>query len=98
MIDSLRAFQSRGFGRAHLSWDLRPVLKLIISRLLQGVLVLVFVSALTFALLAAAGGDALTALRNDPLVSERTLEEQRRIYGLDRPIHVRYARWLIGVA
>jgi peptide/nickel transport system permease protein len=53
---------------------------------------------LTFALLAAAGGDALTTLRNDPLVTERTLAEQRHVYGLDQPLAVRYARWLAGLA
>jgi peptide/nickel transport system permease protein len=52
---------------------------------------------LTFALLAAAGGDALTALRNDPLVTERTIEEQRHIYGLDQPLAIRYTRWLAGL-
>jgi peptide/nickel transport system permease protein len=74
------------------------VLKLILSRSLQGILVLLVVSVLTFSLLAAAGGDALTALRNDPLVTERTLEEQRHIYGLDQPLAVRYARWLGSLA
>ncbi len=74
------------------------MLKLILSRLLQGILVLLVVSMLTFALLAAAGGDALTTLRNDPLVSDRTLEEQRRVYGLDQPLTVRYVRWLGGIA
>jgi peptide/nickel transport system permease protein len=74
------------------------LLKLIISRLLQGVLVLLVVSILTFALLAAAGGDALTTLRTDPSVSEETIEKQRRIYGLDQPLAVRYVRWLKGAA
>jgi peptide/nickel transport system permease protein len=74
------------------------VLKLILSRLLQGVLVLLVVSVVTFALLAAAGGDALTALRNDPSVREETIERQRRIYGLDQPLAVRYVRWLAGAA
>jgi peptide/nickel transport system permease protein len=74
------------------------VLKLILSRSLQGVFVLLVVSMLTFALLAAAGGDALTTLRNDPLVTERALSEQRHIYGLDQPLAVRYARWLTGLA
>lgn len=78
--------------------EVAPVLKLILSRLLQGLLVLLVVSALTFALLAAAGGDALTSLRNDPLVSEKTLEEQRRVYGLDQPLPTRYVRWLAGLA
>jgi peptide/nickel transport system permease protein len=70
------------------------MLKLIFGRLLQGLIVLLIVSALTFALLAAAGGDALTALQSDPLVSEQTIMELRRTYGLDRPLHVRYLRWL----
>jgi peptide/nickel transport system permease protein len=74
------------------------VLKLILSRSLQGILVLLVVSMLTFALLAAAGGDALTTLRNDPLVTERSLAEQRHVYGLDQPLAVRYARWLSGLA
>jgi peptide/nickel transport system permease protein len=52
---------------------------------------------LTFALLAAAGGDALTTLRNDPLVTERALSEQRHVYGLDQPLAVRYGRWLAGL-
>lgn len=73
------------------------MLKLILSRSLQGILVLLVASMLTFALLAAAGGDALTALRNDPLVTERTIEEQRHIYGLDQPLAIRYTRWLAGL-
>jgi peptide/nickel transport system permease protein len=70
------------------------MLKLIFGRLLQGLLVLLIVSALTFSLLATAGGDALTALRSDPLVSEQAIGELSRTYGLDRPLHVRYLRWL----
>jgi peptide/nickel transport system permease protein len=70
------------------------ILKLIFGRLLQGLLVLLLVSALTFTLLATAGGDALTALRSDPLVSEQSINELRRTYGLDRPLHVRYLSWL----
>lgn len=72
--------------------------KLVLSRLLQGVVVLLIVSALVFALLAAAGGDALTALGGDPLVREETIEALRRVYGLDQPLPVRYARWLAGLA
>ena len=72
--------------------------KLIVSRTLQGIIVLFVVSALTFALLAAAGSDALTAMLDDPLTSEQTLTQLRQIYGLDQPLAVRYGRWLGGVA
>ncbi|HEX8141471.1 MAG TPA: ABC transporter permease [Pyrinomonadaceae bacterium] len=70
------------------------MLKLIFGRLLQGLLVLLIVSALTFALLASAGGDALTALRSDPLISEQAIAELRHTYGLDQPLHTRYLRWV----
>lgn len=73
------------------------MLRIIVHRLLQGVLVILIVSALTFALLAAAGGDALSSLSSDPLVSEATLAALRRTYGLDEPLPVRYWRWLSGV-
>ena len=74
------------------------MLKLILSRLLQGVVVLLVVSALTFWLLAAAGGDALTALSAEPMVSQTALAELRRVYGLDQPLIVRYLRWLTDAA
>jgi peptide/nickel transport system permease protein len=70
------------------------VLKLIISRLLQGVVVLLVVSALTFWLLAAAGGDALTTLASEPLVSQTAVAELRHVYGLDQPLALRYLHWL----
>ncbi|HKR01595.1 MAG TPA: ABC transporter permease [Pyrinomonadaceae bacterium] len=105
MLDNLRTILqpsellvARLTSSARFSEGPRGVLKLILSRLFQGIIVLLVVSVLTFALLAAAGGDALTSLRNDPSVSEETIEQQRRIYGLDQPLAVRYVRWLSGVA
>lgn len=74
------------------------MLKLIFGRLLQGLVVLLIVSALTFTLLAKAGGDALSVLRSDPLVPEQVISELRHAYGLDRPLHVRYLSWLGEVA
>jgi peptide/nickel transport system permease protein len=74
------------------------VLKLILSRALQGVLVLVVVSALTFALLAAAGGDALGELASEGGASEAALAELRRVYGLDQTFATRYFYWLVNLA
>lgn len=71
--------------------------KLIISRLLQGLVVLFIVSVLIFALLAITGVDALSGIENDQQVSEETIRELRRIYGLDQPLPVRYVRWVNGV-
>jgi peptide/nickel transport system permease protein len=75
---------------------LGDVLKLIAGKLIQGMLMVLIVSAVTFALLGAAGGDALTTLRDNPQISEATIENLRRVYGLDRPLPVRFARWFGG--
>ena len=73
------------------------MLNLILSRVLQGGFVLLIISALCFVLLAAAGGDALTALQGDPRLSEEAINSLRHVYGLDKPLTVRYTRWLAGV-
>jgi peptide/nickel transport system permease protein len=74
------------------------LLRIIVYRLLQGIVVILIVSAMTFGLLAAAGGDALASLSSDPLVSEETIRALRHTYGLDQPLPVRYGRWLAGIA
>ncbi len=73
-------------------------MKLLWHRLGQGALVLLVVSLLTFGLLSAAGGDALTTLQEDPRVSPQTIADMRRVYGLDQPWPVRYGRWVNGLA
>lgn len=57
---------------------------------------LLAVSAIAFGLLSSAGGDALTALRENPQVSEETIDRLRRVYGLDQPLAIRYSSWLAG--
>lgn len=74
------------------------MLKLLIRKLIQGALMLFIVSAITFALLSTAGGDALSALQDNPQISERTIENLRKVYGLDRPLIVRYGSWLGNAA
>ena len=54
------------------------------------------VSMVAFALLSLAGGDALTSLSDNPQISDETIEDLRRVYGLDRPLPVRYFSWLGG--
>ncbi len=73
------------------------MLKLIFSRLLQGVLVLLIISFLIFTLLARAGGDAVGALDN-PISSEETRQTLRRLEGLDRPLIERYWNWITAAA
>lgn len=59
-------------------------------------MMLLIVSAVTFCLLSLAGGDAFTSLRDNPQISEATVENLRRVYGLDKPLPVRYFTWLGG--
>lgn len=74
------------------------MLALILSRLGQGLIVLLAVTLVTFALLGAAGGDAVSAVYDDQRISEEALKRLREIHGLDRPYPVRYARWLARAA
>jgi ABC-type dipeptide/oligopeptide/nickel transport system permease component len=59
-------------------------------------MMILIVSAVTFALLGFAGGDALTQLRDNPQISAATVERLRSVYGLDQPLPIRYFRWLSG--
>jgi peptide/nickel transport system permease protein len=72
------------------------VLKLIARKIIQGVMMIFIVSMLAFALLSFAGGDAMTSLRENPQISDETIENLRRVYGLDQPLPVRYFTWLTG--
>ncbi|MFL6466569.1 MAG: ABC transporter permease [Pyrinomonadaceae bacterium] len=70
------------------------VISFVIRKLVQGIFMLAAVSAISFALLANAGGDAFTALRDNPQVSDATIERLRETYGLDKPVTIRYFKWV----
>ncbi len=74
------------------------MLNLFVRKLVQGMLMLLVVSAITFALLSTAGGDALSTLADNPQISEKTIDDLRKVYGLDRPMIERYGSWLAGAA
>ena len=68
------------------------------ARLLQGLVIVLLVVTLTFVLLQAAPGDPLTALVDQPQVHPEVVEQLRRNFGLDQPIHVQYVRYLARLA
>ena len=70
------------------------MLRFAIGKLIQGVAMLLAVSALSFFLLSSAGGDAFDALRENPQVSDETIEKLRASYDLDKPVAARYLSWL----
>jgi peptide/nickel transport system permease protein len=69
------------------------VLTFVARRLLSSILVLVAASFLVFTMVSA-GGDPLGQLRQNPLISEVTLERQAREKHLYDPIPVRYVYWV----
>src|SRR5215510_4478175 len=73
------------------------MLKLILSRSLQGLAVLLIISFLIFTLITRAGGDAVS-MRENLHASQETREAIRRLYGLDRPLMERYWNWVIDAA
>jgi peptide/nickel transport system permease protein len=72
-------------------------MRFFLSRLVHGLLLLFGASVLSFLFLELAPGDFLDEIRLNPQISSETMSGLRRQYGLDRPIHERYFRWLNSV-
>jgi peptide/nickel transport system permease protein len=69
-------------------------MRYLLKRALHGVVLLVAVSVLSFALLQLAPGDFFDEMKLDPQISAQTVAQLRGEYGLDQPLPVRYVRWL----
>ena len=67
-------------------------------RLIRAVLLLAGVSVLCFLLTEMAPGSFFDDMRLNPQVSPETISSLRSRYGLDRPLIVRYARWVKSAA
>jgi peptide/nickel transport system permease protein len=67
------------------------------SRILHGLLLLAGVSLFAFTLLSVAPGNFFDELRLNPQVSPATVAALKVQYGMDRPLPVRYLRWLASV-
>jgi peptide/nickel transport system permease protein len=72
-------------------------MRYVARRLAHALLLLLAVSLLSFALLQLTPGDFFDGLRLNPQVSSQTIDNLRSQYGLDRPLPVRYERWVISV-
>ncbi|MBD2021133.1 ABC transporter permease [Leptolyngbya sp. FACHB-36] len=66
----------------------------IIKRVLQALLTLLLASALSFVVIQLAPGDYLDTLRENPKISPERIEQLKQQFGLDRPWHEQYFRWL----
>jgi peptide/nickel transport system permease protein len=63
-------------------------------RILHGLLLLLGVSTLSFALVSAAPGNFFDELKLNPQISASTVASLKMAYGIDKPWPVRYERWL----
>jgi len=70
------------------------LIRFVVGRLLQGVLVVLGVATIVFLLLHAAPGDPLTVLNDAPQIAPEALARVRQTYGLDRPLPEQYVRYV----
>ncbi len=68
------------------------MIRYLIRRLLQTVLLLFIVTLVVFAMIQAAPGGPAILL--DPNMTEEDAQAMREALGLDQPIHIQYGRWL----
>lgn len=69
-------------------------MRYILRRLIQTALLLLAASVLTFLFSALAPGNYFDEMRLNPQISPETVASLRAQYQLDRPLPVRYARWV----
>ncbi len=72
----------------------RPMLRLLVARLLQIGLTLPVLSVLVWLVMGLMPGDPLDlAMLADPNLTEADRERLRALHGLDQPLHLRYLAW-----
>jgi peptide/nickel transport system permease protein len=69
----------------------------LLRRSLHGAVLLAAVSVFSFALADLAPGDFLAEMKLDPRIAPETVAALKAAYGLDRPLPIRYLRWLRSV-
>ncbi len=71
------------------------MLQFLVSRLLQGALVIFLISVATFAIMRLMPGDPVMLLlgEGDIQITEEQIEAIRSLWGLDRPYHEQYLTW-----
>jgi peptide/nickel transport system permease protein len=73
------------------------MIRYLARRLLHGVFLLFGVSLLTFLFVQLAPGSFFDEMRLNPQISAETVAALRAQYGMERPLPVRYVRWLASV-
>ena len=73
------------------------MLTFIVRRTLYMIPLLVVVSLISFMLIEIMPGDYLTKLKTNPFVTQKTIAEMAKRYGLDKPPLTRYWYWFQGI-
>jgi peptide/nickel transport system permease protein len=68
--------------------------KYLINRILISIPTLIAISIVIFAVLALAPGDPMAEFANNPSITEEVRENIRISLGLDKPIYIRYFKWI----
>ena len=68
-----------------------------LRRILQTIPILFIISVLLFFMVRAAPGGPLTAARRNPNITEEQLQKLEHQLGLDRPLPVQYADWVVNM-
>src|SRR5262245_13573612 len=66
----------------------------VIRRVFLGLFLLMAASVMAFGILKLAPGDYFAQLQADPRIPQSFVDEQRRMYGLDKPVIVQYVMWV----
>jgi peptide/nickel transport system permease protein len=74
------------------------VIRYIVGRIAQAVVVVAIVATLVFFLIHLAPGDPFAAAMDNPNVSESVRQRWRESYGLNKPLGEQYARYMTAVA
>ena len=74
------------------------LLKAILRRALQLLIVIFLVTAATFLLSSLIPGDFFTGYQLDPTIRAETIRQMRHSYGFDLPVHQQYIHWLKNLA
>ena len=72
-------------------------MRYLIRRLIHATFLLAAISIFSFALIQLTPGDFFSSMRMNPRISAQTIDGIRSQYGLDRPLPVRYERWMRSV-
>jgi peptide/nickel transport system permease protein len=70
------------------------MLQHIVRRLFHLIPMLLGISLISFFVMQLSPGDFLAEMRLNPIVSAETVDQMRRNFGLDQPLHIQYLKWL----